>query len=91
MGFQEQSRDTKLYNEERQKDIQIPMKITDLVDKQILFLHYPVSKFNVIEGKIKEFSPSKNFVKINNDWYLIDNIRILELFTDTDRPSLGFK
>jgi hypothetical protein len=67
------------------------MKITELVDKQILFLHYPVSRFNVLEGKIKELSPSKNFVKINNDWYLIDNIRILELFSDKDKPSLGFK
>ena len=67
------------------------MKVAELIDKQILFLHYPVSKFNVLEGKIKELSPSKNFVKINNDWYLIDNIRILELFSDKDKPSLGFK
>jgi len=67
------------------------MKINDLIDKQILFVHWPVSKYNVLEGKIKELSPSKNFVKINNDWYLIENIRVLELFSDKEKPGLGFK
>jgi hypothetical protein len=69
----------------------IYMKINELIDRQVLFLHYPVSKFNVLEGKIKELSPSKNFVKINNDWYLFENLRILEVFSDNDKPSLGFK
>jgi len=65
------------------------MKLTDLMDKKILFVHFPVSKHAVIEGTVKELSPSKNFVKINNDWYLIENIRILELFSD-DKKKLGF-
>lgn len=67
------------------------MKINELIDRQVLFLHWPVSKYNVLEGKIKELSPSKNFVKINNDWYLIENIRVLELFSDKEKPGLGFK
>jgi len=54
-----------------------------------LFLHFPVSKHAVIEGTIKELSPSKNFVKINNDWYLIENIRVLELFQEENK-KLGF-
>jgi hypothetical protein len=68
------------------------MKITkkeDLVDKKILFLHYPVSKFNVLEGKIKEYSPSNNFIKINTDWYLLENIRVLEVFPE-EKKQLGF-
>jgi hypothetical protein len=68
------------------------MKITkkeDLVDKKILFLHYPVSKFNVLEGKIKEYSPSNNFIKINTDWYLFENIRVLEVFPE-EKKQLGF-
>lgn len=65
------------------------MKIADLVDRKILFLHYPVSKHNVLEGTIKELSPSKNFVKIGNDWYLIDNLRVLELFPEESK-KLGF-
>ncbi|NBW56809.1 hypothetical protein EBR43_03300 [bacterium] len=65
------------------------MKLVDLIDKKILFLHFPVSKHAVIEGTIKELSPSKNFVKINNDWYLIENIRVLELFQEENK-KLGF-
>jgi hypothetical protein len=65
------------------------IKKEDLVDKKILFLHYPVSKFNVLEGKIKEYSPSNNFIKINTDWYLLENIRVLEVFPE-DKKQLGF-
>lgn len=68
------------------------MKISkkeDLVDKKILFLHFPVSKYNVLEGKIKEYSPSNNFVKINTDWYLLENIRVLEVFPE-EKKQLGF-
>lgn len=65
------------------------MKRTDLIDKKVLFLHYPVSKFNVLEGKVKEYSPSNNFIKINTDWYLLENIRILEMFPE-EKKKLGF-
>jgi hypothetical protein len=65
------------------------MKCADLIDKKVLFLHYPVSKFNVHEGKVKEYSPSNNFIKINNEWYLLDNIRILEMFPEEGK-KLGF-
>ena len=64
-------------------------KLDQLIDKKILFLHWPVSKFNVLEGKVKEYSPSKTFMKVSNDWYLIDNIRILEIFPEEKR-TLGF-
>jgi hypothetical protein len=65
------------------------MKRADLIDKKVLFLHYPVSKFHVHEGKVKEYSPSNNFIKINNEWYLLDNIRILEMFPEEGK-KLGF-
>jgi hypothetical protein len=65
------------------------MKRADLIDKKVLFLHYPVSKFNVLEGKVKEYSPSNNFIKINTDWYLLENIRILEMFPE-EKKTLGF-
>jgi hypothetical protein len=62
----------------------------DLVDRKILFVNFPVNRHNIIEGQIKELSPSKNFVKISNDWYLIDNLRVMEVFTEKERPNLGF-
>jgi len=65
------------------------MKRKELIDKKILFIHYPVSKFNVLEGKVKEYSTSNNFIKINTDWYLIENIRILEVFPE-EKKQLGF-
>lgn len=65
------------------------MKRIDIIDKKVLFLHYPVSKFNVLEGKVKEYSPSNNFIKINTDWYLLENIRILEMFPE-EKKTLGF-
>jgi hypothetical protein len=65
------------------------MKITEIIDRKVLFLHYPASKHQVHEGIIKELSPSKNFVKIGNEWYLIDNIRILEMFPEENK-KLGF-
>jgi len=65
------------------------MKRIDIIDKKVLFLHYPVSKFNVLEGKVKEYSPSNNFIKINTDWYLLENIRILEIFPE-EKKTLGF-
>ena len=61
------------------------MKIADLVGKNVLFVNWPVSKHAIHEGRIKEISPSKNFVKISNDWYLIENLRILELFPEEKR------
>lgn len=66
------------------------MKIKDLVDRKILFINWPANKNAIIEGTVKELSPSSNFVKINNDWYLIENLRVLELF-EADKKSIGFK
>lgn len=67
------------------------MKFEDLEGKKVLFIHYPVSKYAVLEGEVKQRSPSKNFMKIGNDWYLIDNLRILEVFNNEQKGTLGFK
>jgi len=66
------------------------MKFETLQYKKVLYLHWPVSKYAVHEGEVKQLSPSKNFIKINQDWFLLDNVRILEVF-DTDlKQKLGF-
>lgn len=67
------------------------IKKEELLDKKILFQHYPANKFSVIEGKIKEFSPSGSCVKIDNDWYVFDNLKILEVFNEKERPGLCFR
>lgn len=66
------------------------MKLEDLIDRKILYLNYPINKYAIQEGKVSEISPSKKCIKINSDWYLRDNIRIIELFTEKERPTLGF-
>ena len=66
------------------------MKLEDLLDRKILYLNYPINKFAIQEGKVSEISPAKKCIKINSDWYLIDNIRIIELFKENERPKLGF-
>jgi len=66
------------------------VKINDLIDRKILFVNWPVNRYAIIEGTVKELSPSSNFVKINNDWYLIENIRLLELFEE-EKKAIGFK
>lgn len=66
------------------------MKLEDLIDRKILYLNYPINKYAIQEGKVSEISPSKKCIKINSDWYLRDNIRIIELFTEKERPALGF-
>ena len=67
------------------------VKKEELLDKKILYQHYPANKFAVMEGKIKEFSPSGHCVKIDKDWFLLDNIKIVEVFKEEERPGLGFK
>jgi hypothetical protein len=66
------------------------MKLEDLIDKKILYLNYPINKYAIQEGKVTEISPSKKCIKINSDWHLRENIRIIELFTEKERPALGF-
>lgn len=66
------------------------MKLEDLVDRKILYLNYPINKYAIQEGKVSEISPAKKCIKINSDWHLIDNIRVIELFGENDRPKLGF-
>jgi len=66
------------------------MKLEDLIDRKILYLNYPINKYAIQEGKVSEISPSKKCIKINSDWYLRDNVRIIELFTEKERPTLGF-
>jgi len=66
------------------------MNIEELVDRKILFINYPVNRHLVQEGKVNEFSPSKKCIKINHEWYIFDNIRILELFSEKDRPTMKF-
>ena len=66
------------------------MKLEDLIDRKILYLNYPINKYAIQEGKVTEISPSKKCIKINADWHLISNIRIIELFSEKERPALGF-
>jgi len=66
-------------------------KIEEIVDKKILFSYIPINKFSVQEGKVNEISPSKKFIKISNEWYFLDKIMFLEIFDDTERPSMTFK
>jgi uncharacterized membrane-anchored protein len=66
------------------------MKIKDLIDRKILFINFPINRYSIQEGKVSEISPAEKCIKINNDWHLINNIRIIELFSKEERPSLGF-
>ncbi len=66
------------------------MKLEDLIDRKILYLNYPINKYAIQEGKVREISPAKMCIKINADWHLITNIRIIELFSEKERPALGF-
>jgi hypothetical protein len=66
------------------------MKLKDLIDRKILYLNFPINRYALQEGKVTEISPSEKCIKINADWHLITNIRIIELFTEKERPTLGF-
>ena len=66
------------------------MKLEDLIDRKILYLNYPINKYAIQEGKVTEISPAKMCMKINADWHLVSNIRIIELFSEDERPKLGF-
>ena len=66
------------------------MKLKDLIDRKILFINFPINRYSIQEGKVLEISPAEKCIKINNDWHLINNIRIIELFSKDERPSLGF-
>jgi len=66
------------------------MKLKDLIDRKILFINFPINRYSLQEGKVSEISPAEKCIKINNDWHLINNIRIIELFSKEERPSLGF-
>jgi hypothetical protein len=66
------------------------IKLEELIDKKILFINHPISRHHVTEGKVNELSPSKNCIKINHEWFILDNIRVIEVFTDSERPSLRF-
>lgn len=66
------------------------MNLEDLIDRKILFINYPANRNLVHEGKVNEISPTKKCIKINHEWYIIDNIRILELFSEKERPSMKF-
>lgn len=62
----------------------------ELIDRKVLFAYNPVSKFTVQEGKINEFSPSGNYIKINNEWYFVDKVAFLEIFSKSERPTMRF-
>ena len=66
------------------------MKLEDLIDRKILYLNYPINKYAIQEGKVTEISPAKMCIKINADWHLVSNIRDIELFSEKERPALGF-
>jgi hypothetical protein len=62
----------------------------ELIDRKILFINTAVNKFVIHEGKINEFSPTSKCIKINHEWFLLEKISILELFTEEERPGLRF-
>jgi hypothetical protein len=62
----------------------------ELIDRKILFINTAVNKFIIHEGKINEFSPTGKCIKINHEWFLLEKISILELFTEEERPGLRF-
>ena len=62
----------------------------ELVDRKIIFINTAVNRFAINEGKINEFSPSGKCIKINHEWFLLEKISILELFTEEERPGLRF-
>jgi hypothetical protein len=66
------------------------VKLKDLIDRKILFINFPINRHAIQEGKVSEISPAEKCIKINNDWHLISNIRIIELFSEKERPALGF-
>ena len=66
------------------------MKLKDLIDRKILFINFPINRYAIQEGKVSEISPAEKCIKNNNDWHLVNNIRIIELFSKEERPSLGF-
>jgi len=66
------------------------MKISEIIDRKILFINWNVNKNVILEGIVKEISPSENFLKINNEWYYLENLRFLELF-DKEKNNIGFK
>ena len=66
------------------------MKLKDLIDRKILYINFPINRYAIQEGKVTEISPAEKCIKINNDWHLRENIRIIELFTEKERPALGF-
>jgi hypothetical protein len=66
------------------------MKLKDLIDRKILYVNFPINRHAIQEGKITEISPAEKCIKINNDWHLTENIRIIELFSEKERPTLGF-
>ncbi len=65
-------------------------KQEELIDRKVLFSYIPTNRFAVQEGKINEFSPSGKYVKINHGWYFLEKIALLEIFTDSERPSMRF-
>ena len=66
------------------------MKLKDLIDRKILFINFPINRHAIQEGKVSEISPAEKCMKINNDWHLVSNIRIIELISNYEIPSLGF-
>jgi len=65
-------------------------KKEELIDKKILFTNDAANKFAIIEGKVNEFSPSGKLVKINHEWYFLNRITFLEIFSEKERPTLVF-
>ena len=52
---------------------EIKMKITpELIGKRVLFRDFPF--IDVKEGIIREISPSRNYIKIDNSWYPANSI-----------------
>lgn len=65
-------------------------KQEELLDRKILFANVATNRFLVQEGKINEFSPSGKYIKINHEWYFVEKIAFLEVFSKEERPSMKF-
>jgi len=65
-------------------------KNEELLDRKILFANVTTNRFLVQEGKVNEFSPSGRYIKINHEWYFVEKIAFLEVFSKEERPSMKF-
>jgi len=61
-------------------------------EQSLLALHLFNSSANIFckTEIVCQMNKLVNFIKINNDWYLMDNVRFLEVFDQDKKGRLGF-